>query len=96
MDAFAPAPRPTTVITAAMPTRIPSEVRAERAAVRRSWFQARRSAAVHRVTNAVMPSSAGRGQTIVMVTHEPEMAAYTTRAIHFRDGVVERDLRRAA
>jgi len=37
-----------------------------------------------------------RGITIVMVTHEPEMAAYTTRAIHFRDGVVERDLRRAA
>ena len=37
-----------------------------------------------------------RGITIVMVTHEPEMAAYTTRAIHFRGGVVERDLRRAA
>ena len=37
-----------------------------------------------------------RGITIVMVTHEPEMAAYTTRAIHFSDGVVERDLRRAA
>lgn len=37
-----------------------------------------------------------RGITIVMVTHEPEMAAFAHRTIHFRDGVVERDLRRAA
>ncbi|MCB9683131.1 MAG: ABC transporter ATP-binding protein [Alphaproteobacteria bacterium] len=34
-----------------------------------------------------------RGQTIVMVTHEPEMAAYTDRIVHFRDGRVERDER---
>lgn len=32
-----------------------------------------------------------RGLTIVMVTHEPEMAAYAGRAIHFRDGHIERD-----
>lgn len=31
------------------------------------------------------------GKTIVMVTHEPEIAAYAQRTIHLRDGVVERD-----
>jgi putative ABC transport system ATP-binding protein len=29
--------------------------------------------------------------TIVMVTHEPDMAAYAARVIHFRDGVVQHD-----
>ena len=33
-----------------------------------------------------------RGITVLMVTHEPEMASYASRAIHFRDGHVERDL----
>lgn len=32
-----------------------------------------------------------KGITVVMVTHEPEMAAYAGRRIHFRDGLVERD-----
>ncbi len=31
------------------------------------------------------------GLTIVMVTHEPDMAAYAGRTVHFKDGVVERD-----
>lgn len=31
------------------------------------------------------------GTTIVMVTHEPEMAEYTKRIVHFRDGVFERN-----
>ncbi|MBK8793168.1 MAG: ABC transporter ATP-binding protein [Holophaga sp.] len=30
--------------------------------------------------------------TIVMVTHEPDMAAFATRTLHFKDGLVERDL----
>lgn len=30
-------------------------------------------------------------QTIVMVTHEPEVAAMATRIVHFRDGQIERD-----
>ena len=30
-----------------------------------------------------------RGLTVVMVTHEPEMAAYAERQIHFKDGVIE-------
>jgi putative ABC transport system ATP-binding protein len=31
------------------------------------------------------------GITIIMVTHEPDMAAYARRVIHFRDGRVESD-----
>lgn len=33
------------------------------------------------------------GLTIVMVTHEPDMAAYAGRNIHFKDGLVENDTR---
>ena len=32
-----------------------------------------------------------RGITVVMVTHEPDIATYARRIITFRDGVVERD-----
>ena len=32
-----------------------------------------------------------RGITIVMVTHEPDMAAYAKRIIHFKDGLVDSD-----
>ena len=28
------------------------------------------------------------GQTIVMITHNPEAAAYSDRIVHMRDGVV--------
>jgi len=34
-----------------------------------------------------------RGITIAMVTHEPDMAAYASRVVHFRDGLIERDVR---
>ena len=36
------------------------------------------------------------GNTIVLVTHEAEIAAYAHRAIHIRDGQVEKDVSRAA
>ena len=36
------------------------------------------------------------GNTIVVVTHEPDVAAYAYRTIHIRDGQVENDVRRAA
>ena len=36
------------------------------------------------------------GNTIVLVTHEPDVAAYAYRTIHLRDGQVEDDVRRAA
>ncbi len=32
-----------------------------------------------------------RGITVIMVTHEPDMAAYAKRTIHFRDGLVASD-----
>ena len=31
------------------------------------------------------------GITVILVTHEPDVAAYTSRAIHFRDGSIVRD-----
>src|ERR1041384_7035590 len=36
------------------------------------------------------------GNTIVLVTHEADVAAYARRVIHLRDGQVEKDIRRAA
>ena len=32
-----------------------------------------------------------QGITIVMVTHEPDMAAYAKRIVHFRDGLIAKD-----
>ncbi len=37
-----------------------------------------------------------RGITIVMVTHEPDMAAYAQRVIRFVDGTIESDVRNPA
>lgn len=34
------------------------------------------------------------GLTLIMVTHEPDMAAYAGRVVHFKDGWVETDSRR--
>jgi putative ABC transport system ATP-binding protein len=36
------------------------------------------------------------GNTILIVTHEADVAAHAARAIHIRDGQVERDIRHAA
>ena len=36
------------------------------------------------------------GNTILVVTHEAEIAAFAHRALHLRDGQVEKDVRRAA
>jgi putative ABC transport system ATP-binding protein len=36
------------------------------------------------------------GNTIVLVTHEADIAAYAHRTIHLRDGQVEKDVRQAA
>jgi putative ABC transport system ATP-binding protein len=34
-----------------------------------------------------------RSLTIIVVTHEPDIAQYATRIIHFRDGRIHRDVR---
>jgi len=36
------------------------------------------------------------GNTLILVTHEPDIAAHAHRAIHIRDGKVEKDVRQAA
>ena len=38
----------------------------------------------------------GAGNTIVLVTHEADVAAFAHRTIHIRDGQVEKDVNRAA
>ena len=38
----------------------------------------------------------GGGNTIILVTHEADIAAYAHRVIHIRDGQVEKDVKRAA
>ena len=38
----------------------------------------------------------GGGNTIVLVTHEPDIAAYAHRVIQIRDGQVEKDVKREA
>ena len=36
------------------------------------------------------------GNTIILVTHEADVAAYAYRSIHIRDGQIEQDVKRAA
>ena len=38
----------------------------------------------------------GEGQTVLMVTHEDDVAAYAKRVIHMRDGKIEREHLNAA
>jgi putative ABC transport system ATP-binding protein len=45
---------------------------------------------------ALLQQLNGEGITVVLVTHEHDIAAFATRAIHFRDGKVLRDERQAA
>ncbi|OPY77944.1 MAG: Macrolide export ATP-binding/permease protein MacB [Syntrophorhabdus sp. PtaU1.Bin153] len=35
--------------------------------------------------------NSGQGITIIMITHEPDMAAHARRIVHFRDGLVASD-----
>ena len=45
---------------------------------------------------ALMDRLQAEGNTIVLVTHEPDIASHAHRVIHIRDGQVENDVRRAA
>ena len=42
---------------------------------------------------AILHTLHDRGGTIVMVTHEPEIAVHTQRTIRLRDGVIESSVR---
>jgi putative ABC transport system ATP-binding protein len=48
-----------------------------------------RSLEIMELLNALNTS---QGITIIMITHEPDMAAYAKRLIRFRDGLVETDM----
>ena len=43
------------------------------------------------IMNLMTSFNRNHGITIVMVTHEPDMAAYARRTVHFRDGLIEKD-----
>ncbi len=45
----------------------------------------------HEVMELLTAFNRTRGITIAMVTHEPAMAAYAGRQIHFRDGLIDLD-----
>jgi putative ABC transport system ATP-binding protein len=40
---------------------------------------------------ALMQDLNARGSTIVFVTHEPDIAAFSSRTIMLKDGVMQRD-----
>jgi putative ABC transport system ATP-binding protein len=43
----------------------------------------------------VFESLADQGQTVVMVTHEPDIAAHARRVVVLRDGIIASDETRA-
>ncbi len=45
----------------------------------------------HEIMDLLVELNKTQGITIVMVTHEPDMAAYTKRTVHFLDGLIESD-----
>jgi putative ABC transport system ATP-binding protein len=49
------------------------------------------SVKTHEIMQLLRSLNAQRGLTIVLVTHEEEVAAYAKRKIRFRDGRIEAD-----
>ncbi len=49
------------------------------------------SARSHEIMQLLWSFNVDHGITILMVTHEPDMAAYAKRVVHFKDGRIERD-----
>ena len=47
----------------------------------------------HEVMELLVSLNENKGITILMVTHEPDMATYAKRVVHFVDGVVDSDVR---
>lgn len=46
----------------------------------------------HEIMGLLMALNRDHGITVLMVTHEPDMAAYARRMVHFLDGRIERDV----
>lgn len=49
----------------------------------------------HEIMDLLVALNRDQGITVLMVTHEPDMAAYASRVVHFVDGQVARDELRA-
>jgi len=45
----------------------------------------------HEIMGLLMALNKDHGITVLMVTHEPDMAAYAHRMVHFLDGLIARD-----
>jgi putative ABC transport system ATP-binding protein len=45
----------------------------------------------HEIMGLLMALNRDHGITVLMVTHEPDMAAYARRMVHFVDGVIAKD-----
>jgi putative ABC transport system ATP-binding protein len=45
----------------------------------------------HEIMGLLMGLNRDHGITVLMVTHEPDMAAYARRMVHFLDGGIARD-----
>jgi putative ABC transport system ATP-binding protein len=39
----------------------------------------------------IFSTLSGEGQTLLLVTHEHDIAEYATRQVHLRDGMIEKD-----
>ena len=50
----------------------------------------------HEIMELLVSMNRDHGITILMVTHEPDIAAYAKRIVHFVDGMVENDLRKGS
>ncbi|TSE26077.1 putative ABC transporter ATP-binding protein YknY [Tepidimonas sediminis] len=50
----------------------------------------------HEIMQLITRLNRERGITVLMVTHEADIAAYAPRVVHFRDGRIEREQRREA
>lgn len=46
----------------------------------------------HEIMGLLLALNREHGITIIMVTHEPDMAAYARRMVHFVDGVIAKDV----
>jgi len=46
----------------------------------------------HEIMALLLALNRDQGITVLMVTHEPDMAAYARRLVHFLDGRIARDL----